>query len=765
MISGSKHIFLFFCFPLFLFSQSFENAWSGHFSYNTIADITAGNGRIYAASENAVFSYDPVAQDIETLSSINGLSGENIAVIHYSQSSNRIFLGYTGGLIEVYDVTTGEILSVIDIVEKQTISADAKTINHIMEYNGLLYISCGFGIATFNVDDLEFGDSFFIGDAGAQVSVRQTTLYQDQIYAATAAGIRRAPIASSNLIDFNEWESVNLTGWIGVQAFAVGLYAVGDNNRLYTYDGVDFVQSINYPSTVTDFKANENHLIVATSQSVRLYDTGLNEIANIGNFAGYTPVNYNTAITQNNTVYLGTRLYGMLQTQTANLTAATELRPQGPLLNKAFAIEASSGGLWAVFGDYDVFLNPYPLDQRGISHLNDNNWVNIPYEALFEAKSLGYITPDPSNPGRVYISSFFSGLLQVDNDVPTILYNQTNSGLESLDIGDPTYIDIRIGGTAYDDNGNLWVLNSRIADAIKVLTPAGQWVDYSITSIIPDPFNDELGFREIVIDDNNYKFFTSSNHGLIGFYENDGGAPLIKNISENGGGLPSDYISALAVDKDNELWIGTFNGLSVLYNTDNFFSGNPVAESIIILDSEGLPSELLFEQFISDIVVDGANNKWIATADSGVFYLSPDGSKTIYHFTKDNSPLPSNNVNDIAVDGLTGRVYFATSNGIVSFLGNAREPGENLDNVYAYPNPVRPGYSGEVTITGLVRNANVKITDIEGNLVYETTSEGGSVQWNLTAFNRHKVASGVYMVLVSGEDATETTVSKIMVIR
>ncbi len=760
-----KYIFLLCFFPVFLFSQSFENAWSGHFSYYNSVDIAVGNDKIYVASENAMFIYDPVMQDIEKVATVNGLSGETISVIHYSENSSKIFIGYTNGLIEVYDTTTGDIVTVIDIVEKQTIPANAKSINHFMEYNDLLYISCGFGISTFNVNALEFGDSFFIGDGGAQINVRQTALYEGQIYAATNMGIRSAAIANENLIDFNEWSSINLTDWIGIQSFGSELHAIRNDNRLHTYDGAGFIEAIAFPATITDFKASEDHLIVTAQNSVYLYDTDLNEIANITDFAAYTPVRYNAAITHNDAVYLGTTEYGMLQTQLSNLTLAEEIHPQGPLLNNAFAIKALPGGkLWMTFGDYDVFLNPYPLDNRGISYLSDNVWNHISYEDAFEAKSMVYITPNPANTDQVFVSSFFSGLLQIDNGVPTLLYNETNSGLESLDIGDPTYIDIRIGGTAYDRDGNLWVLNSRIENALKVYTSGGQWDSYDITDIILDPFNDDLGFREIVIDRNGYKFFASSAHGLMGFYENNGGPPILKNSTEEANNLPSNYISALAIDKDDELWIGTLRGLRVLYSTDNFFSGNPTAEAIIVLD-DGIPSELLFNQFITDIFIDGSNNKWVATADSGVFYLSPDGSETIHHFTKENSPLPSNSVNQVEVDGETGRVYFATSKGAVSFIGNAREPRENLENVYAYPNPVRPGYSGDVTITGLVRDANVKITDIEGNLVYEAVSEGGSIQWNLTAFNRHKVASGVYMVLISDEDAIETTVSKIMVIR
>ena len=162
----------------------------------------------------------------------------------------------------------------------------------------------------------------------------------------------------------------------------------------------------------------------------------------------------------------------------------------------------------------------------------------------------------------------------------------------------------------------------------------------------------------------------------------------IKNISdEDVANLPTSAIKSLALDKNNVLWIGTYRGLRVLYNTSNFFSEDMVrTESIIILE-EGLPKELLAQQFITDIKVDGSNNKWISTADAGVFYLSSSGQKTIYHFTKYNSPLPSNAVNDMALDSDNGVVYFGTNRGLVAFKTGGSSTSSSLKDVYIYPNP------------------------------------------------------------------------------
>lgn len=200
-------------------------------------------------------------------------------------------------------------------------------------------------------------------------------------------------------------------------------------------------------------------------------------------------------------------------------------------------------------------------------------------------------------------------------------------------------------------------------------------------------------------------------------------------------------------------------------NVSNFQSESQLKANPIIINEDDLAQELLYEQFITSIAVDGANNKWIGTADSGVFMVSPNGQETKYHFTINNSPLPSNDVTDVKINAKTGEVFIATNKGLVSFNGIATGASDDLSNVYVYPNPVRPTYTGTVKVAGLIDKANVKITDIEGNLVYEVTASGGTIEWDTTAFGKYKVASGVYMVFISAEEGGETKVKKVMIIR
>jgi hypothetical protein len=440
--------------------------------------------------------------------------------------------------------------------------------------------------------------------------------------------------------------------------------------------------------------------------------------------------------------------------------------PNGPSRNSIFSINTSSSNIWAVYGDYTTQFNPDPLLYKGISKYINNQWLNIPYSDVHfsgsETPDLVRVTVNPTNENQIFISSYFAGLLVFDNDVLTTVYNETNSGLESIFPTDPVDSNLRIEQSAFDKAGNLWMTNGLVANGIKELKANGQWQSYSVTTIINNFFEARLG--KMVIDRNGTKWICTTSDGVIAFNENGN---IYKKITfgEELGNLPIEDARCLAIDNRSQLWIGTRKGLRVLPSIGSFNNEEQMKANAIIILENDLAQELLFEQFVTDIVVDGSNRKWIGTADSGVFLFSSNGQETIYHFTKDNSPLPSDVIRDIDINDVTGEVFFVTQKGMVSFKGTSTKPSDSLSDAYVYPNPVRPEFFGTVKIAGLIANANIKITDIEGNLVYETTSIGGTVEWDTTAFGKYKVASGVYMIFIAADDASDTTVKKVMIIR
>lgn len=759
-----KKIFL--C-GLFLVLIQFSQAqgklsWQGYFSFNEIKDISESATNVFAASENALFSKNLAANVLKTTTTVDGLSGQTISAVYYSEAFKKTIVGYENGLLIVINETDGSILKVVDIINKQ-LPANIKKINHFMEHNGLVYVSCDFGIVQFNLNTSQFGDTYFIGDNGAEISVKQTTLFNGSIFAATSSGIRKADSANTNLIDYNQWTVVNTGNWTGVETLDTELIAVTDSGYVHRYNSTAFVGFSQLPQSTVDIRARNHNLFVTTVNTVYVYNNQMilnRQIANtqvLNNMLNFTCA---TAI--GDQIFIGTKENGLFSSSLNNAGTFENNTPAGPVRNNIFSLESTSNNLWAVYGDYDTSYDPYPLDSYGISRYNNTGWLNIPYTEVYDAKSITRILANPNNEKQVYASSFFSGLLKIENEVPTTLYNEKNSGLESITNAGANYIDVRINATAFDKSGNLWVTNSRVKNGLKVLKTSGQWGSYSMTPVFDIAEN--ISYSGLVVDRNNVKWIATNRDGVVGFNETSNTFKKM-TFGADVGNLPIADVRTIALDTKNQLWIGTAKGLRVLSNIGSFQTENQLKANPVIIVEDDLAQELLYEQFITSIAVDGSNNKWIGTADSGVFMVSPNGQETKYHFTINNSPLPGNYVNDIKINAKTGEVFIATSKGMVSFNGIATEANDDLNNVYVYPNPVRPNYSGTVKVAGLIENANVKITDIEGNLVYEIKSSGGTIEWDTTAFGKYKVASGVYMVFISAQDGGETKVKKVMIIR
>ncbi|MCB4798027.1 type IX secretion system anionic LPS delivery protein PorZ [Neotamlana laminarinivorans] len=776
-------VFLIVLFSVNVYSQDYSALWKGYFSYNQIIDVTKGDNKVFAASTNAVFSFDTVTNNLEEISTINGLSGGNISTLFYSATYKLLVIGYETGLIEIVFDDDDDVLTLVDIVDKVTISPTNKQINHFNALDNQLYISTNFGITVFNLERLEFGDTYFIGDNGAQIQVNQTTIYNDYIYAACADGngIRKASVSSPFLIDYQNWETLNTNSWNGITATETNLYAIRNNNSIYSITNDAATQLNQYNNAPLKLRYDNGILVVSTANNVFAYNSDFSLLTQ----ADVNPLfvtEFTSAIADGDNLYMGTEDFGILKTSLSNTIDYEEIHPDGPLLNIPFSIETSTDGLWVTFGEYTGFFNPYPLNSRGISHLKYNDWVNISYDDVFEAKSLNHIAVNPNNFNQVFVSSFFSGLLEVNDDLPTTLYNETNSGLNSLSLpNNPNYIDIRVGPSEFDSNGLLWTLTSLAGNPLKSFNPvSNQWEVYSFAEITGDAFESgNLGYTDIEIGNDGTKWTSCYNFGLIGYNEANGGQ--IKSISTEDENMPSNWATALALDNQNQLWIGTYRGLRVLYNTSGFFTDDDVQVYEIIIEENGEAEELLFQQYVTAIEVDGSNNKWVGTDNSGLFHFSSDGQNTIYHFTTDNSPLPSNSIRDISLNLDNGTVYIATSQGLVSFSSGSSSASNDLQNAFAYPNPVRPGFDiseDKVKIKDFSENVNIKITDIAGNLVAEAQSnvnerfggynleiDGGIAYWNGKNFANNIVASGVYLVMILDLDSYETKVIKLMVVR
>ena len=761
---------------------SIYSNWNTYFSYNLISAIDNGESVIYFASYNSIFSYDISSNQIEKFDTLNELSGDEISAFYFSEINNNIVIGYSSGFLQIIDLNSNSIINIYDILNKPTIPSNKKTINDFFQSGDQLLISTGYGVSIYNLNGYEFGDTYYIGDFATQINVTSTIIHENFIYASSPdLGILRANI-NSNLIDFNNWQTIYFGD---IQE----LFYDGENIFFYTNYSImrindDEITSIlTFENQIININSSDSKFIIITDEKCLIYNDQLTQLVYEIDSEMYSS-GFNQGIIKDNYIYIATNENGVLIINN-NSGDYSYLKPDGPLENDIFSVETLNNKTWVSYGNYTEYFNPYPLKFSGLSNYDENlnSWFNIGKDSIPElAVNLNNISINPFNNDNVFISSFEGGLLEIENLNIIDFYDNNNSGLESLSIDDPLYESVRISDIEFDQNGILWILNSRIDSPLKSYNlENNSWNSYDFTEIINDGFQDELGFNDIEVDDYGNKWIAGLRSGLIGFNNESGTIQLRKVFSQDQSNMPSSYVKSVAVDNNNHLWIGTIQGLRVLYNTSNFFDTSVVTTQQIVILEDGIPRELLEQQYISDIEVDGANNKWVATIGSGVFYFSPNGQQTIHHFTKENSPLPSNNINDISINYSNGKVYFATDQGLVSYDTGSISSSENFSNTYVYPNPVRPEFNTEserVKITGLTQNVNIKITDIEGNLVAEAQSkinsryrnfnleiDGGTAFWNGKNLRNRLVASGVYIIMLSDLDSYETKVLKLMIVR
>ena len=786
-------LFFIFCFTVSLLytqqnklsietNSSAYSGWETYFSYNSIPSIAEGVNEIYFASYNSIFSYNIFNSQIEKFDTLNELSGDEISAFYHSENNNLIAIGYSSGFLQIINLNSNSIINIYDILNKPTIPADKKKINHFYQNGEGLLISTGYGISVYDINAFEFGDTYYIGNFASMLNISSTIVDENYIYASSPdLGIFRANL-ESNLIDFNSWQAI----------YSGNIYEllINENNILF-YDDFNLMSIKNeeiitlstLQNEIKNVSINDSKIIIISDDNCIIYNNDLSQILNLFESETYMTI-FNDGIIKNNKIYIATDEKGVLVIENSN-NGFSFLKPDGPLENNIFSVETLNNHTWVSFGSYSEYFNPYPLKFSGVSSYDENleSWFNITKDSIpNQAVNLNNISINPFDNNNVFISSFHGGLIEMDNFNFTELYDNNNSGLETLLTSDSEYESIRISDIEFDENGDLWVLNSRVDNPLKSFSlDNNSWNSYDFTEIINDGFQDELGFNDIEIDDYGNKWIASLRSGLIGFNNDSGNIRLRKVFSQDQSDMPSSYVKSIAVDNNNHLWIGTVQGLRVLYNTSNFFDASVVTTQKIVILEDGIPRELLEQQYITDIEVDGANNKWVGTIGSGVFYFSPNGQQTIYHFTKENSPLPSNNINDISVNSVNGKVYFATDRGLVSFNTGSSSSSENFSNAFVYPNPVRPEFNTQldkIKIKGLTENVNIKITDIAGNLVAEAQSninsryrnfnleiDGGTAFWNGKNLRNQNVASGVYILMLSDLESYETKILKLMIIR
>lgn len=758
---NTLRILLLFCSAI-VYSQ--YAGWSSFYSYNQITGVVGANdGLVYGLAENSLFSYDPTANEVVPITTVNGLLGDDINTL--SISDNYMMVGYQNGMLGVHNLTDGSVVLDNSIDRNITIPGNNKAINSFLLKDQTLYISANYGISSYDFVNNRFIDSYFFGVNNSQIQVNQTALVGTSLYAATEEGLYKASTDDPNLVLESAWTKIASGQWkaIGlVNNTLLGIVQSGETSICNALINDVAIERHRESGTLLWVDVNEDALILSFSNKILSFDADqlVSTLATAtGNLSGQK---FSSATQLGGNLFIGTSGSGLLL---HNPSETRVVSPSGPLRNDIFDLSVvADNEMWIAHGAFSQSYNPYPLNAYGISRLSEEGWQNLPYSSLSGALSIVSVVPNPNDTSQVFACAMHQGLLEINNGVVGTLWNHTNSGLESInpiEFGEnPNYRSVRVRDVAFDSEGAMWSITSFVAKGLKKRSVDGNWQSVDLLPVLSSPKR-AAGYSKLEISPNDEIYFGSSSSGLIGYAEING-TPVLRSIgvAEN---LPAEDVRSVALDYDDNLWIGTTNGLRVLYGASRMFT-QEVSASTVVLEEGGNVGELLANQNIKAIEVDGNNQKWVATDGAGVFLFAEDGKKTIHHFTKENSPLPTNFIQNLAYDNQSGKIFIATSSGLVAFQGNAFAPSETLENIEVYPNPIRPRYTGPLTIRGLQADCVVKITDIVGNAVYETTSTGGSVQWDMNSFSGKRVRSGVYLIFVTTKDGMDSSVEKVMII-
>jgi len=743
-------------------------AWRHHLPNRTVISLAEGNNMIYAATPYGLLEYDKSYNSIRKIDKVDGLSDFGISVINYSREKNLLLMGYQNGNLDI--LRGNQIFSIPDILQASILGS--KTIHNILFYGNRAYLSCGFGIVVLDINDFVILDTWFIGPDASMLNVYDLAVQDNYFYAATEAGLLKASADAPNLADFQYWNQVTElpVPWGTYNHLAVhenflfANFSAAQADTLYYFDGISWSRfnpqtQESFFRKKTSLHSSNGYLTISSDGGLFVFDSGLSLAGEFYNYAGRNVAAWDALIDSDNILWAADNRSGLVK---GGLTGGSEsIILEGPSHAESFGLAHNGGALWVAPGS----TQPGIFNDRGIFVLYDQSWETLnrwSFPEIDAVRNIHQVTPHPGNPSRVFAASWMGGIMEFDVEDGLInFYNDDNSTLQRR-TGAAQHI--RVGGSAWDSQRNLWVSNSNTDLFLHALKPDGTWIGY--------PHNGNLGVNEIVgkvvVDNFDQKWVAlPGGGGIMVFKEEtlDGNQAFdIRKLGtqEGNGALPNNRVTALAKDKDGYIWVGTNGGVVVFYSPQQVFRSQVFNAQTIIVLQDGFAGRLFENEIINTIFVDGSNKKWFGTQSSGAFLLSSDARETILHFNKNNSPLPSNNILDISLDPKTGEVFFATDQGLVSYRGFATEGQRQHTDVYAFPNPVRPGYAGYIAVKGLVTNARVKITDINGNLVYDTFAEGGQLVWNGRDLWGNRPSSGVYLVFSTDPEGNETMVTKIL---
>ncbi len=761
-----------FCFSFFFsFGQNklVIGQWKEHLPFKSGISVTQSDTKVYYGTPYALLIIDKADHSIQKVTKVEGLSQVGVSLVKYNRQSKVLVIVYENSVIDL--VKEDGIFTLLNLPESNIILGEKKVYDVYMANDSIAYLAANYGISTLNLNS-----GLFPNTTKTPVEVHSIHIYDGTVYAATDEGLYTFDLNSGlNIDDFSNWELL-----VGEQGFPFdysarglatynGKLYVGVSDSIYVYDGNEAQYVTHMDGLVLSYlSAGGSHLLAGYDCTDEGCSNGrsliIDEAHNVQTIGGLCTNRPRYAIEDESGVIWYADQFNGYRWLPAGESNCQIITVNSPRTHHVREMDVHNGQLWVATGGLNVQYSAL-FRTDGFLSLIDGQWNeyniwNKPALAEDPISDFLDIIVHPET-GKIYAAAFYDALVVYDPATDQFeIYRENNSTLQLAE-GDPTRS--RVSSIAFDADGNLWVANNNAPRPLSVLKTDGTWQSFDL------PCTPEDGVLNLAIDDFGYKWLTTTNSslGLIVFDEgefDEDSDDRCTVINTSNSVLPTNEVNTVEKDLDGAMWVGTKLG-AVVFQCNPLDSECPGTQPFVEVD--GFGANLLEDQDVRTIGVDGGNRKWFGTG-TGLFLMSPAGNEQIAKYTVDNSPLFDNNITDVAFDHESGEVYIGTQQGLISLRGEATE-GEafHQNKVLVFPNPVRPGYEGPIAIKGLAKDSTVKITDINGQLVYETEALGGQAIWNGRDYNDRKVTSGVYLVYATNRNIANpsVTVAKIMIVR